>query len=259
MISVKLNLFSNALSMNQDCRVLLPEAVNMEEQVPVLWLYHGGSGDENEWMYHSTIAELPDQYHIAMVLVNANDSCFTDMAYGLPYATYIGKELPETLWSMFPRLSTQREQNWISGLSNGGYGALLIGLTFPERFGAIGAFSAGDKADVTYVRAGEGEITPRIRMFGAEEIQDTPYSIRCLARKVSRESTVRPRIYHACGGEDPWLELNLLVKETFEALNDPEFDYLYDQMEGFGHEWSFWDCEIRKFLGYLNLPAANRQ
>ena len=251
MISFKLNIFSNVLGMNNDCRVLLPDNVGPEEKLPVLWLCHGGSGDENEWMYYSTMPELPNKERIAAVIVNANDSCFTDMAYGLKYATYLGKELPEILYRMFPHFSQKREDNWISGLSNGGYGCLLLGLSYPERFGAIGAFSAGDKADAKFAHAEPGVITPRIRMFGQEDIKDTPYSIRYLARRVSEERELKPRIYHACGSEDPWLDLNLLVKETMEELNDPAFDYVYDQIDGLAHEWKFWDEEIRRFLKYL--------
>ena len=256
MISFKLNVFSNVLSMNSDCRVLLPDNVQADESLPVLWLCHGGSGDENEWMYYSTIAEIPDQERIAVVIVNANDSCYTDMAYGLDYGTHIGKELPEILYRMFPHLSAKREDNWISGLSNGGYGCLLIGLTYPERFGAIGAFSAGDKADAKFAEAEAGVITPRIRMFGQEDIRGTRFSVRHLAKCVSADSGPKPRIYHACGSNDPWLDLNLLVKQTMEELNDPAFDYVYDQIEGLGHEWKFWDEEIRRFLAYLKKDSG---
>lgn len=251
MISVKLNVFSNVLSMNNDCRVLIPDGVKEDEKLPVLWLCHGGSGDENEWLYYSTVADIPDQDRIAIVIVNANDSCFTDMAYGLPYATYLGEELPEILYGMFPHFSQRREDNWISGLSNGGYGCLLLGFTYPQRFGAIGAFSAGDKADAKFVKADEGVMTRRIRMFGAEDMRDTPYSVRHLARMVSEGKGPKPRVYHACGSEDSWLDLNLLVKQTMEELNDPAFDYVYDQIEGLGHEWRFWNEEIRRFLRYL--------
>ena len=252
MISVKLNLFSNVLSMHNDCRVLIPDGLKNGEQIPVLWLCHGGSGDEHEWLYYSSIATIPDERKLAVVIVNANDSCFTDMAYGLRYASYIGNELPDILFQMFPHFSSERNDNYISGLSNGGYGCLLIGLTYPERFGAIGAFSAGDKADAVYAESESDRITPRIRMFGQNDIRNTPYSIRFLARKVSEEGTLKPKIYHACGSEDPWLNLNLLVKETMESLNDPSFAYEYDQIEGLGHEWSFWNEEIRRFLNYID-------
>ena len=248
MISVKLNLFSNSLSMPNDVRILFPDQAEAEEKLKVLWLCHGGSGDENEWLYYSTIAKIPDARKIAIILVNANDSCFTDMGYGLKYKTWLGEELPRTLYTMFPRLSEKREDNFISGLSNGGYGCLLIGLSYPGNYAAIGAFSAGDKADAKYVKQEGEEMSVRMRLFGQEDIRNTSFSIRCLAKQVSKNSDIKPRIYHACGSEDPWLDLNLLVKETFVKLNDPKYDYVYDQMEGLGHEWPLWDAEIRKFL-----------
>jgi S-formylglutathione hydrolase FrmB len=251
MISVKLNIFSNVLYMNSDLRVLFPDEILPDEKLKTLWLCHGGSGDENDWLYHSKIAEVPDRYHMAVVCVNAEDSCFVDMAHGRDFTKYIGEELPDILHTMFPHLSEKRADNFISGLSNGGYGCFIIGLTYPQRYAAIGAFSAGDKADAKYQKAQGDEMTPRIRMFGSEDIRGTRYSIRQLAKELSAKGKEKPRIYHACGSLDPWLNLNLLVKETFEELDDPDYGYTYDQMDGLGHEWQFWDIEIVKFIEWL--------
>ena len=259
MISCKLNLFSNTLSIHSDCRILLPDGCHRDTKIPVLWLCHGGNGDENEWLYHSSIAEISDEAGIAAVLVNAEDSCFVDMVYGKRFSAWIGEELPQILYRMFPVMSSAREDNYICGLSNGGYGSLLIGLSYPERFGAVGAFSAGDKADARYVPAKDGEITPRIRIYGQEDIRDTRYSIRALARSVSFNSSMKPLIYHACGQEDPWLDLNILFKDTMTELNDPAFCYVYEEMEGYGHEWKFWDTSLRRFLDYLNQSLPERK
>lgn len=256
MTEMKINHFSSELSMNMDARLLLPSDVNEGEKLKVLWLYHGGSGDQNEWLFYSTVAMFPDERHIAIVLVNANDSCFVDMPYGNKYGSYIGKELPDLLYQMFSCLSFRREDNYIAGLSNGGYGSLLIGLKNCDRYAGIGAFSAGDKADAKPKPFPEGEMNPRIRMFGQEKIEDTEYSIKYLARKVAQKSGHKPRIYHACGELDPWLDLNLMVKECFEQLNCAEFDYVYHQMEGMGHEWQFWDREVRNFLDYLEIIGS---
>jgi len=253
MTSMKINHFSNALSMMMDCRVLLPDNLNEDSKLKVLWLCHGGSGDENEWLYYSTIAALPDEKGIAIVIVNVNDSCFVDMPYGKNYGTYVGSELPDIIHNMFPCLSQKREDNYISGLSNGGYGCFLVGLKNRERFAAIGAFSAGDKADAAPKPFKEGTMNPRIRMFGQEDISHTEYSIKYLAGKVAKEEGTKPRIYHACGSLDPWLDLNILVKEYMETLACPEYDYTYHQMENVGHEWKFWDKEIRNFLVYLGI------
>ena len=53
-----------------------------------------------------------------------------------------GEELVQMTRDMFP-LSHKREDTFIGGLSMGGYGALLHGLTNPGRYNAIGAFSPG--------------------------------------------------------------------------------------------------------------------
>lgn len=253
MTAMKINHFSTVLHMNMDVRLLLPKEIDKGEQLKVLWLLHGGSGDENEWLYYSTVAMLPDERHLAIVLVNADDSCFVDMPYGKKYGTYIGKELPDQLYQMFRCLSSKREDNYICGLSNGGYGAFIVGLKNCDRYAAIGAFSAGDKADAKPKPYPKGEINPRVRMFGQEHIQDTEYSIKFLARKTAQKTGEKPRIYHACGSLDPWLDLNLLVKACFEELKDSAFDYTYHQADGMGHEWRFWDQEVRNFLDYLNI------
>lgn len=240
--------------MNTDCRVLLPDDITEGEKLKVLWLCHGGSGDENEWLYYSTAADLPDAYHIALVMVNADDSCFVDMPYGKDYGTYVGRELSDILQGMFSCLSARREDNFISGLSNGGYGCFIVGLKNCDRFAAIGAFSAGDKADAKPKPYAPGTMNPRVRMFGQEDIHDTEYSMKYLAKKVAAQKGVKPRIYHACGSLDPWLDLNLMVKDYMEKLSCPDFDYQYHQAEGLGHEWKFWDMEIRNFLEYAKKP-----
>lgn len=251
MTTMKINHTSAVLRMNTDCRLLLPDKVEPQEKLKVIWLCHGGSGDENEWLYHATVSELADSERIAMVLVNANDSCFVDMAYGNRYGTYIGKELPQILYTMFPCLSDKREDNYVSGLSNGGYGSLYLGLTFPEQFGAIGAFSAGDKADSKPKQGRPGTMSPQVRMFGGENFQETPYSVKFLAKQLAKTDRPKPLVYHACGSLDPWLDLNLLVKDCFETLQCPEYHYVFHQPQGLGHEWKFWDMEIRRFLDYL--------
>ena len=103
MISMKINHQSEVLKTAADCVVLLPDqAAEENKRYPVLWLCHGGSGDELEWLYHSELPEVVDTYGLAAVLVNANDSCFVDMAHGLSYGTYLGKELPGIFPDCFP-------------------------------------------------------------------------------------------------------------------------------------------------------------
>lgn len=249
---------SQSLTMLMECNIVLPDEyvermqtednVSHRDKLKVLWLCHGGSGDHNEWLYKSRLTEIVNRFNMAAIIVNANDSCFVDMAYGLKYGTYLGEELPVLVHRTFDFLSDRREDNYIAGLSNGGYGCLYLGLKYPKNFYAIGAFSAGDKADAKPKPFLAGQMNPRIRMFGSEEFQDTEYSIKYLAKQLSQKDCAKPKIYHACGGKDPWLDMNLLVKECFESIDCKEYEYQYHQIDDLGHEWKFWEKELNNFL-----------
>ena len=253
MISAYVHPYSNVLNMEIDVRLIMPEQDGSGRPLPVIYLCHGGSGDEDAWLIYGGIAELADAHHVAFCLVNAADSLFADMAHGFKYTSFIGEELPVIMCQLFKRLSRERKDTFISGLSNGGYGAFIIGLTHPETFAAIGAFSAGDKADAKPKPFPEGEMDPRVRVFGQTEIHGTDYSITHLARKLAASGEMKPRIYHACGGQDPWLDMNLIVKDCFEKLACPEYDYRYHEISRYGHEWPFWREELALFLNYIGL------
>mgnify|MGYP003094380570 FL=1 len=144
---MNVNHFSIYLKRNMECTVILPSDIKNDEKLPVLWLYHGGSGDNTVWLYHSPILEYVDEGRFAAVLPNVQNSCYVNMNIGDKYESYVGKELFNIIMNMFPCLSDKRENNYVSGFSNGGYGCLHIALKYPEKYGTVGAFSAGDKAD----------------------------------------------------------------------------------------------------------------
>ena len=62
------------------------------------------------------------------------------MASGLNYGTFLLEELPEIARSFFP-LSPHRKDNFIAGLSMGGYGAFLMALSQSEKYAAAASLS----------------------------------------------------------------------------------------------------------------------
>ena len=54
---MNINHFSIYLKRNMECTVILPSDMKNDEKLPVLWLYHGSSGDNTVWLYHSPITE----------------------------------------------------------------------------------------------------------------------------------------------------------------------------------------------------------
>jgi S-formylglutathione hydrolase FrmB len=154
---------------------------------------------------------------------------------------------------MFPRLSTLREDNYIAGLSNGGYGCLKLGLARPDLYGAFGAFSAGNKADVPFINDGSAGAKSRIALFGEGDMEGTENDLKYLGTKAFEKKIPLPKVYHACGDLDPWLYLNHNMRDFFTSFENDPYHYQYHEPEGYGHTWDFWDREIVHFFSYLGL------
>ena len=173
------------------------------------------------------------------------------MNYGDRFGSYMGKELPVLIHNMFSCISSKREDNYISGFSNGGYGCFHVGLSNPDKFSVIGAFSAGDKADADFPNDGGAKSINRIRLFGDGDLHQNQYGLTYIANQLIEKNVDKPRIYHACGGQDPWLDANHIMRDYF--VSHKEYNYVYDEIPELGHEWKFWNEELVRFLEYLEL------
>ena len=245
---MNINLFSITLRYGIDCMVVLPENLKKGEKLKCLWLYHGGSGDHTAWLYHTPLVELAEEKHFAAVLPNVHESCFVNMNIGDAFGTFVGKELPSVIWNMFACISDERQDNYIAGFSNGGYGCLHTALSYPQKFAGVGAFSAGDKADSDF--SSPAKQKSRLLLFGEGDLHENDYGLTHLAGKLLTENVDKPRIFHACGGKDPWLMQNHILCDYFTA--HPGFDYTYDEIPELGHEWKFWNEELKRFLDFLH-------
>lgn len=240
-----------ALRYSIDSTVVLPEKIQKGELLKCVWLYHGGSGDHTAWLYHTPLVEYVEEKHFAAVLPNVHESCFVNMNIGDKFGSFVGKELPSMIWNMFACISSKREDNYLAGFSNGGYGCLHTALTYPKKFAAVGAFSAGDKADSDFPQDDSPKAKSRIQLFGEGDLHKNEYGLTYLADRLLTENVEKPVIYHACGGKDPWLDKNHIVRDYFSGHT--EFDYTYDEIPQLGHEWAFWKEELVRYLEFLGL------
>jgi putative tributyrin esterase len=253
------HLYSEVLGMEMTVNVILPQEkqpYTESGKLKVLWLLHGGSGDHTGWLRMSSAERYALDYGVAVVIPGVHNSCFTDMAHGGKYFTYMTEELPGALRRLLPRLSEAREDNYISGFSNGGYGCLRIGLARPDLYAAIGAFSAGDKSDIPFANDGSRKAIDRIILFGEGSLKNTDNDLKHLGREALRRGTPLPAVYHACGSLDPWLDLNELMRDFFSGLEGNPYRYQYHEAEGYGHTWDFWDMELLRFFDYLGLQRV---
>ena len=133
MILMQFEIHSKVLQMDTDVWCLVPgnEAgfgtPKAVDRWKVLWLLHGGSDNYADWHDCTPVQVLADKYNYAVVMPDAQTSSYAIMAYGPNWLDYFRTELPEYIYSHFP-ISRRREDNFISGMSMGGGGALKLSL-----------------------------------------------------------------------------------------------------------------------------------
>jgi S-formylglutathione hydrolase FrmB len=108
---------------------------------PVVYLLHGFANNHAQWTGYTNVELYAEERRIAIVNISAENKAYAKVGAD-DFKRFVSEELPEFVTNYFP-ISTAPEDTYIAGLSMGGYGALMHGLTRPERYHAIGAFSAG--------------------------------------------------------------------------------------------------------------------
>ena len=261
MALLEMTAYSACLGGETEFYVILPEntqgMIGMDGRAsaccPTLYLLHGMSDDHSIWLRRTSIERYAAEKGLAVVMPAAGLSYYTDMAHGEKYWQFVSRELPALCRSLFPMLSPRREDTFVAGLSMGGAGSLMLGLSRPEQYAAIGCLSAGF---LTVQDVGEENAHAWALAYGDAPMEGTYKDCAANARHIVEAGLPLPRIYHACGTEDFLLPCARRTRDFFAGL--PAFDYRYFEGPG-AHNWDFWDVQIQRFLAFLHLPDIARQ
>ncbi len=251
MALIELKFFSEALGIQTEAYVVIPQIGNYGEigvgdsggrkKYKCLYLLHGLSDDHTIWLRRTSIERYAGKYGICVVMPFAAKSFYTDMKYGMNYYTYIAKELPSRICEFF-NVSDRREDNFVAGLSMGGYGALKIALRECDRFCAGAGLSA-----VTDIAARAKDMSRiSLPIFGKECEVDADDDLFALAEKRKNDPN-RPRLYLGVGTEDFLYGENQLFKAKLEENG---YDLTYRESQG-SHTWEFWDEYIQYVLKWM--------
>ena len=263
MAIVKVNFFSESLMRTVNFIAILPvdkRSVDgncrrsKDEPFKTLYLMHGIYGSEYDWITGTRIKQWAQDYNLAVIMPAGENKFYSDQAgYHDNFGQFIGEELVSFTRTMF-RLSEEREDTYVAGLSMGGCGALLAGLRYPETFGYVGAFSAALVGE-SYPADNDGARLHQHRdyyeaVFGAQEnYAGSDRDYYALAKKVKESDKALPKMYIACGLSDSLLPANRAYQDYLKKLG---FEVDYREDEG-AHEWDFWDRQIKHFLEWLPL------
>lgn len=256
MILTEVKFFSNTLTMGCTMHVLLPQRPLTDMQKTpkkkfrTLYLLHGRTDDHTAWQRWTSIERYAEGLNLAVVMPAVHLSFYTDMAHGGKYWQFISEEVPAMVQYLFP-VSSDRKDNFVAGLSMGGYGAFKLALTHPERYAAAASLSGGldirNTVRADNPRNDEQRLAALRTVFGnLDKVTGSKGDLFTLAKKAAR-GPLKPRLYQCCGMEDFLYLDNIRFRDIIRKL---PFDFTYEEGPG-EHNWAYWDKMIQNALAWM--------
>jgi S-formylglutathione hydrolase FrmB len=256
MALIECQFYSQVLGLMSSMSVLLPDPpapdaagtlTNERRPYPTLYLLHGMSDDHSVWPRRTSIERYVSGLNLAVVMPAVQRSFYTNTVTGQRYWTFISEEVPALARHFFP-LSTRREENYVAGLSMGGYGAFKLALAFPDRYAAAASLSGALDVVARAQADAEAGIDELKHIFGPiDSLVGSGDDLFALAQRLSEERGPRPQLYQWCGTEDFLYADNVRFHEHAKTLG---LDLLYEEGPG-GHTWACWDTQIQRVLAWL--------
>jgi enterochelin esterase family protein len=246
---------------NAERRMLVytpPGYAASDARYPVLYLFHGGGGNEDHWIQsglaHVAMDNLIAEGRIEPMIVvtpNANwdlpsapehaPPAAADADNGPPMGLDFAKGEDDIVNGQIKfieshyRVSPGRENRAIAGLSLGGGIAINVGLKRLDQFAYIGEFSSG--------------------MFGgvngaAYESFDAEALWPGFLEDPAATNALLEVLYFSCGSEDPRMAF---TADAASALRASGIDVTLRRFPG-GHEWSVWRDSLVDFAAMLFGP-----
>jgi len=233
--------FSNVLRKQVGAYVLLPDTG--DGPFPVFYLLHGLSDDYTIWLRRSRIEPYVRGLPLIVVMPDGFRGFYTNNEEGPAFADYMARELPEQIERSFPAVRA-REGRAVGGLSMGGYGALRLGLGFPDRYVSVvshsGALLAGTQ------RFGrDGAYAMEFRQVFGDNPAGSEHDLPALAKR-ARERGLLPKISFDCGTEDSLIEDNRTLHRELEKAGIP---HAYHEYPG-SHTWDYWDARVQEAIRF---------
>lgn len=213
---------------------------------PVVYLMHGGGECSAAWFEQGNTAAIMDNLiakrkAVPMVIVATNGTVSrkTDRPAGFPpqiggygweMMQLINDEMKQTVIPFAEkhyRVSSDRNQRAMCGLSMGGGQSFYVGLRNPDLFAHIGSFSAGIFGGI-----------------GTVKDVDLEHEVPGLLSRSSDFNKNLKLFYLSCGEQDPRLPFTQKAVETLRANG---LKVYYTSFAG-DHEWQVWRKSFHDFV-----------
>lgn len=232
---------SETTGKDRKANVLLPVNYSEDRKYPVMYLLHGLDGDHNEWKNGGSPSYILGNLQaeglakeMIIVMPNArareNDAGGPSDNHTPEHFKAFDNFINDLTHDLMPYMKENysiaegRENTAIAGLSMGGRTALYIGISMPETFGYVGAFSPAPGV-LPYTNEGG--------LFQKEEF------------KLPDEYNGKNFVMICTADDDNVVYDNpLQYAQTLQENGTKAFFFMRD---GGGHGWDVWKCGLYHF------------
>lgn len=230
-----------------DVTYWVPRGCAGEADLPVVVLLHGVYGSHWAWAgkagAHLTAQRLMDAGEIGpCVLAMPGDglvgegSGYVDHPGGPRVAQWIADDVPDALRAAVPQVGAG-SVFFIAGLSMGGFGAMRLGATRPDRFAAFAGMSS-----LTHLRQMAWCTHDATRFDGWDTAEAS--LIETLTRERGRHGPFR----FDCGRDDYLIGEN---RELHAQLDAAGVLHTYEEFAG-EHTWDYWRDHLADALRFFD-------
>ncbi len=234
--------FSQSLKKCSAINVLFPDNPPLRRPWAAFYLLHGISDNQSTWMRQTSIERYVQGWPMVVVMPDGGRNCYSNSVDGGPaYEDDLLKDVIGLVERTFP-VKAERAGRAIGGLSMGGYGAIKLGLKYPQMFASVNSHSGalGMVRDATIKKTLGPEL---VKIFGphAEGGSEDPFT---LIEKI--DHGVLPLLRIDCGTDDGLLEQNRSFHQKLEQLH---IAHQYQEFAG-GHNWAYWDEHVPEAIAF---------
>ncbi|WP_448248386.1 alpha/beta hydrolase [Thalassotalea agariperforans] len=224
------------------------------KDIPIVVLLHGVYGSHWVWMdlggVHLVYEQLRAQGLSEFILVMPSDGGLWDGSGYLPlneHGNYDGWIVDDVINTVKANIDQASENSpvYISGLSMGGYGALRLGVKYPDIFSGISAHSS-----VTSLADLQQFIENPVDDYQCQDEQEAN-----LSYWLTKNSHTLPPIRFDCGTDDTLYQSNLSLVNTMTELAIP---HDFEALAG-AHEWPYWHKNVAKTLQFFHQLETQKR
>lgn len=237
MAKLEFNKFSQNLGYQNKYIVDVPDNIKPGELVDIVFLLHGLGGTYKDFEQYN-VEKYATEYKQVHVYVNAHNSYYLNTLRNKNYTAYVGEEI---LTNITDYLNLKINKKSIIGISMGGYGALLTGLTY--NFDNIASLSGAVLIENRLKLVKDDRFDGLL--VKVKDNQSIPY----LLEKKKNENI---KIFCYCGKNDFLYNDNLNVSKYIAKNYNSKI--LFD--EG-NHDFKSWNNVMRDVFECFNKGDAN--